>query len=467
MPRNGNKTRGSGNAASGNSNGSKRTTSRIRSYARKGLEKTNRTARNVKLVAGAVETGTAAALDQLGPNAGHKATPLYDSPTDVIVREESNLLPSLPCSITVNPLDTRKVWYAQTTNIHPTGVANSIIASDFDSSVYPAIYTLATRGIKLDVSTTLSSPRVIAWLNNVTHAVFAYMLLKRQIEYAMDSQTSSARLQRRDVIVNSDSTIHARMNSIYNAVSLMALPNNLFKVIDWLTRIYALGRTPNANIAQFSLVGLNGTTTPADVVSFLDTELGLITPNDMTTSGLILKVMPEWSLADQLKPVGQDPVGNADYDFNYLNVWVNHGVQDLIGTAPTFEYAYQLFNDNPNLASTGLSTIWSGSVWQPGFLAPQNTWNTQYIDDTTAAYTAMATTNGRLIGARRAMEYAPGGIRINNVDTANEAIAIPLSLNSLRVNAGTFIEWVYHVAEIRNKIRDLAMNEAKRVSFGS
>lgn len=420
-------------------------------FVKKAADTVEAVAGEVELAANEVRQGAHAVGKFASGNSSHKAT-RSKSPKGTIVRAESNSLPEIPSRIYCNPLDPRKLLFGKSIAVHPAGETLTTQAVKyFDNYVYTAIETAIIQQVKYDTSSFFTLANVRSYFNKMAYYYFTYKSIAVQKAFLTDGNTVSQRVNVRIQNVYK-SILEQSLKDTQFVLCNYCMPPNLIKMLDWLSDIYALERTPNANIAQFITSEINLAPTNVALATILNGLSTGMSTTDRQISGTIGKLFPSWRMSP---PKYVDMDANAKLDFNWLNVWYNMGVEDTATAAinPQDSLTYTLFNDNPNTMCTALGTIYDSTQaqWEPNIITPAlvaSSDYTTYVDDTTGLYTAMSPVNPRLIGALRNMEFqlVPGTFL--GVDSHPGGKSVELAVQDLMVDTSDVMYTMFHVDDI-------------------
>lgn len=406
---------------------------------------------DVEHAAGSIRRGAEATSKQASGNASHKAT-RSKSPKGTIVRKESSALPELPSRIYCNPLDSRKILFGKAIALHPAGETLTTQAVKyFDNYVYTSLVTAVIQQVKYDTSSFFTLANVRAYLNRMSYYYFTYKVIAVQKAYLTEGDTVSQRINVRIQNVYKSIMEQALKNTQF-VLANYVMPPNLIKMLDWLSNIYALDRTPNANMAQFITSEVNLATSTADLAAILNTLSTTVTDTDRQISGILGKLFPNWRMNP---PKYVDMNTNAILDYNWTNVWFNMGIEDtaVVAINPQNEFPYTLFNDNPNTMCVALATLYDSvqAQWEPNIIAPSlvaNSDYTTYVDDTTGLYVPMSSINDRLLGALRNMEYQPIPATFLSPNSIPASKSVNMRVDDLQVDTSDVMYNMFHVGEI-------------------
>ena len=410
-------------------------------------------AEGVKSAAGIVSAG-ARTVKESASKAGnykHRATRNSKRPDGVITRRESTELPAVAARLFCNPLDDKKLVFGKPIQVHPAGLTTTTQIHDYFSNyVYAAYSTAIIQVVRYNLSTQFTEAQLRSYINQMSYFYFSYKAIAIQRAFMTDGETVSQRMNVR-VQNLTLARVEQALKNAHFVLQQYVLPPKMFAMIDWLSDIYALGRTPNANIAQFITKEIQAAPDAAALADILVTMSNTLTDDDRRISALLGKLFPSW----RMKPkIYVDMSTNAKQDFNWLNVWFNMGYSNAPDINPVNAMDYTLFNDNPNAMCTALSTLYNlpQAQWEPGLLSPEITASslaTCYIDDTTGLYTPMLATNPRVLGALRQMEYQPSvaGTFIGS-EASPEAKTMELTIDDMTADSSTIMHDIYHVDEV-------------------
>lgn len=408
----------------------------------------------VKNVAGAVRQATR----KRGRNSKHRATRAA-RPSGVIVRQESNALPDIAARIFVNPLANNKLLYGKPILVHPAGFNSGSLAEVyFDNYVYQAFATCVIQHVRYSLTNDFTLAQLRSYFNKLSAFYFTYRAIAIQRAFATNPESQSQRLNVRIQQVTLARVEQALKNAQF-VLSQFVLPPRLAGMLDWLGNMYSLGRTPNANVAQFITPEINTATNANELADILVAISTSLSADDRRLSGILGKVFPDWRLTPQLYI---DMPDNTALDFNWLNVWYNMGINDggtFIDPRDIMEYV--LFNDNPNAMCTALATMYETTTGQfePDLIEPSPTPGSDYtgfVDDGTGLYVQMLPTNERLLGALRNREYQPVTPGTNiSPESAPEAKSITLERPDLEMDSASIMYNLFHIEDVINKSKDM------------
>uniref|UniRef100_A0A2V0RK77 Uncharacterized protein n=1 Tax=viral metagenome TaxID=1070528 RepID=A0A2V0RK77_9ZZZZ len=417
------------------------------------LDKASEIAGEVETVAGSIRTGAEAASKKLG-NDKHRATRAA-RPRDVIVRSRNSALPDIASRAFVDPLNSFRFWAGQVTDFDPTGVsAGSIVSDRFDDYVFTSYLTAIIQAVKFDISGTFTNANLSAYFLCMTNVLRDYYVLAYQRNWMLDADVIGTALYKRNEVQYGEA-VESQLRVAKHMLDQFVLPPALHEMIKWYSAIYPLTRGPSGNVVQFMRDTYTTADTDADVAAALKTQVSSITTTDKIISSYLGKAFPSWRLK---VTEYYDLTTNPELDFNYLNIWYNQGKLSTVPAEnlPTDSVNYVLFNDNPNVMCTALSTIYdsSGAIWEPGFIEPYGTnlnssiW---FYNATTGNNTVITRADPALLAINRHMDF-------DDVDSAyTSAIpqpkAVSMTPGDLKADATSALLYLFHVDEVESLSR--------------
>uniref|UniRef100_A0A2V0RH85 Capsid protein n=1 Tax=viral metagenome TaxID=1070528 RepID=A0A2V0RH85_9ZZZZ len=410
------------------------------------------TAGKVEIVAKGVKN-TASELDNSYGNDGHRAT-RSARPSGVIVRARDSILPDIGARIFVDPLDDEKTFIVQGISVNigdpETG---SIAATYIRDYVYPAYNNAIIQGVKYDTSGIITQAKLAAYHKHILSALAAYYFVSYQKAFISDSTNVSSSLNARDVNVYGPATEEA-LKVMRNRLQSYCVSPNMIKLMDWLFQLRPSSRTPNANLLQFCDDTNLITATDDDTLSvYLRQKLIDLDDDDGRVSSTLGKVQPDWQIRLQHY---SEMNSNPSMDFNWLNIWMNFGVERPapIDNLPYNSMKYVLSNDNPNAICTALATIYDSTnlVWDPGLVEPKTaiTTNVYIANSVTGAMSDLVQTSSRLLGSWRYYDYVNGTTPIDIVEAMPESASVEINAIDLKPDTQSMLKFLYNLDTIQN-----------------
>lgn len=396
---------------------------------------------------------TANELDSKFGNDGHRATRTART-RDVIVRERDSALPDLGARLFVDPLDGEKAVFACNIELEiGNPLTNSLGDSYIRDYLYPAYENAIIQGVKYDTSAVLSETKFREYHARIMHALSVYYFVSYQKAYVSNPNIVSKSLSVRDVNVYGPG-VEESLKVMKNRLQQYHISPNLVKLMDWLFQIRTTGRTPNADLLQFcSDSSLLAAETDDTVSTVLRTAIANLTSDDNKVSSLIGKIQDGWKINVQHYT---EMNGNPEIDFNWMNVWVNFGIErpSPINNLPYNSMDYMLFNDNPNSMCVALSTIYDSInlIWDPGLITPKSVTtetNVNIINDGLGTYSELGRNSERLLSAYRQYDYEQGSTSIDAVTAFPESLCVKSNAIDAKPDVQSVLKYLYNLEAIQ------------------